>query len=227
MRFATLLPVLLPLAVLGAACSATNNQPQGSGGGGTGAGGSASTGVTQTLTITPADAVLELVDGQPASLDYHAALVAPGSQTDVTASATFTVDDTSLGDFQGAKFTAKGLPGKLNVHAAAEGLSASTTLTLKASTIVITPGAPADAPSKFGGTVDPSQAPSIVYPADGVLVPPNMNVLEMHFMKGGSNGSGNHIAQWVLHVERKPCTQTSDCDPGEACANGTCEPIPK
>ena len=40
-------------------------------------------------------------------------------------------------------------------------------------------------------------------------------------------GSGNHIAQWVLKVERKPCAQTSECDPGDACANGTCEPIPK
>jgi hypothetical protein len=52
---------------------------------------------------------------------------------------------------------------------------------------VIAPGAPADAPSKFGGKADASRNPSIVYPADGVLVPPNMGTLEFHFMPGTGN----------------------------------------
>jgi hypothetical protein len=39
--------------------------------------------------------------------------------------------------------------------------------------------------------------------------------------------SGNHIAQWVLKVERKPCSTTGDCDPNEQCQGGTCEPVPK
>lgn len=53
---------------------------------------------------------------------------------------------------------------------------------------VIAPGAPTDAPSKFGGAAgDASHAPSLVYPADGVLVPPNMGTLEFHFIPGAGN----------------------------------------
>src|SRR5207253_9927075 len=43
-------------------------------------------------------------------------------------------------------------------------------------------GAPADAPTKFGGAADPAAAPAIVYPPDGVLVPPNLNELEIQFV---------------------------------------------
>lgn len=36
--------------------------------------------------------------------------------------------------------------------------------------------------------------------------------------------SGNHIAQWVEKVERKPCQQDSDCGGAEACLGGICLP---
>jgi TolB protein len=48
---------------------------------------------------------------------------------------------------------------------------------------VIGPGAPADAPTKFGGAVDGNLSPSWVYPPDGTLIPPNMNVLELQFTR--------------------------------------------
>jgi TolB protein len=51
--------------------------------------------------------------------------------------------------------------------------------------IIIGPGAPNDAPSRFGGTIDPTRAPRIVYPADGVLLPPNLNDFEFHFQPAG------------------------------------------
>ena len=53
--------------------------------------------------------------------------------------------------------------------------------------VVIGPGAPADAPMLFSGDEDPSRAPEIVYPSDGVLVPPNLNELEFHFRPGRGN----------------------------------------
>jgi hypothetical protein len=37
-------------------------------------------------------------------------------------------------------------------------------------------------------------------------------------------GSGNHIAQWVTHVDRKPCVVEGDCEPGEFCTEGRCLP---
>ncbi len=40
--------------------------------------------------------------------------------------------------------------------------------------------------------------------------------------------SGNHIAQWVTTVVRKPCLEKGDCEPAELCQNGICEPdVPK
>ncbi len=50
--------------------------------------------------------------------------------------------------------------------------------------VVIGPGATDDAPTKFGGVDDPSAKPQLVYPTDGVVVPPNMNSLEVHFTPG-------------------------------------------
>src|SRR4051794_28388177 len=48
-------------------------------------------------------------------------------------------------------------------------------------TVVIGPGADASSPTKFGGTPDATAKPSLVYPEDGILVPLNMNSLEIHF----------------------------------------------
>ena len=50
--------------------------------------------------------------------------------------------------------------------------------------VVIGPGADADSPQKFGGPDDPYAKPELVYPADGVLVPPNMRALDLHFKPG-------------------------------------------
>ncbi len=51
----------------------------------------------------------------------------------------------------------------------------------------VLPGAPADAAMRFGGTVDPSHAPTLVYPEDGTIVPPNLPSLEVHFLPGAGN----------------------------------------
>jgi hypothetical protein len=47
--------------------------------------------------------------------------------------------------------------------------------------IVITGGAPSNAPGQFGGPNDLSDSPSLVYPPDGVLMPPNIGKLEVQF----------------------------------------------
>lgn len=47
---------------------------------------------------------------------------------------------------------------------------------------VVTDGTPADAPNQFNGPDDPSVAPKLVYPADGVLMPPNISLLEFQWL---------------------------------------------
>lgn len=52
--------------------------------------------------------------------------------------------------------------------------------------VIVDPSAPADAPDRFGGADDPARAPELVYPSDGVVVPPNMRELEFHYLDGGN-----------------------------------------
>jgi hypothetical protein len=182
-RHASILPLLLAAAVFGAACSASNPIKPGQGGGGAGTGGSTGS-QAQTLAIAPLDAVIDLPgSGAPSPVAYKATI----GGKDVTATASFSLDDPSLGSFAGATFTPAGQPGRATVHCVADGQVAETSLTIKTQQVIITTGAPADAPGKFGGAIDPSKAPSLVYPADGTMVPPNMNVLELHFLPGANN----------------------------------------
>lgn len=55
------------------------------------------------------------------------------------------------------------------------------------STTVVAPNTPMDAPTKFGGSDDPSLAPEPVYPPDGALIPPNLNILEFQWKPNGAD----------------------------------------
>ena len=157
---------------------------------GSGTGGTPSTGgtgpsVTQALAIVPADATLSPPSGVAPQLAYHAILQSSAApDTDVTAMTTFTVDNPSFGSFAGALFTAPaGTIGMANVGATYSGLSATTTITITAPQVVIGTGADANSPNAFGGPTS-GDSPMIVYPPDGVLLPPNTNSLEIHFVPG-------------------------------------------
>ncbi len=52
---------------------------------------------------------------------------------------------------------------------------------------IIAPGAPADAPTRFGGSPSSASAPDIVYPSAGTIVPHNLRGLEVHFHPGTGN----------------------------------------
>ena len=54
--------------------------------------------------------------------------------------------------------------------------------TLPFDSTVTETGAPADAPNQFGGAADPAAAPALVYPPDGLLIPPNLNEMEIQFV---------------------------------------------
>ncbi|MFO0579509.1 MAG: hypothetical protein U1A78_36390 [Polyangia bacterium] len=132
-----------------------------------------------TLTLTPADAVVA-VDGKKGfDLQFHAV---NKRGEDVTAQAVFSVDDDRLGYFEGATFHGRpGQLGKTPVRARAGQDGGSTSLTMRLETIIIAPGAPPDAPTKFGGAANAKRAPEIAYPPPGALVPPNINEIDIQF----------------------------------------------
>lgn len=141
-----------------------------------------------TLRVDPDNAAVTVSGGVAQELDYHAYLRrADGSEEDVTGEATFLLSSSVVGSFAGAHFTsATDRGGTVRVIAMARGATGNTPLTVRLEAIVVVPGTPDDAPSSFGGTEDASRAPTFVYPSDGILVPPNLNELEFHFMPAGS-----------------------------------------
>ena len=90
--------------------------------------------------------------------------------------------------FAGPKLTASpNAVGKATVHADLRTLSGEAALRIRLKKVIVADGAPADAATKFAGAVDPARKPSIVYPSDGVMVPPNMNEIEWHYQPGAGN----------------------------------------
>lgn len=78
--------------------------------------------------------------------------------------------------------------------------------------VVIGPGADANSPGKFGGAA--GVAPTIVYPADGVVVPPNLNSLEFHFIPAPG--------QTLFQLTFKAPTTTYEVFTGCTPLNGGC-----
>jgi hypothetical protein len=145
--------------------------------------------VAYNLVITPSNTTVMLPAGSTsATLPYYASLVpATGYDPpqDVTASTTFTIDDATIGTFAGTTLT-YGKIGNTAVRASYLTYVASTNLAVTGPTSIVASG-PVDAATKFGGAVDATAAPTIVYPADGTIVPPNMNVFEFQYLPGAGN----------------------------------------
>lgn len=138
------------------------------------------------LRVEPADFEATIA-GSPVVVDYHAILRAvDGSERDVTAEVSWDSTVVALGSFTGSQFTsATDRGGVTSIRAIMGGLAGTTRLTLHLERDIVTPGTPADAPTRFGGTADPSRAPELVYPLDGTMVPPNLQQLEFHYLPSG------------------------------------------
>jgi TolB protein len=50
---------------------------------------------------------------------------------------------------------------------------------------IVTPTAPTNAPTLFGGTPSAAHAPTLAYPLDHVVVPPNLSEMEFHYVPNG------------------------------------------
>lgn len=138
-----------------------------------------------SIVIMPAD-YEATISGAPVEIDYQAFRVETGgAMTDVTSMAIWSA--ASLGTFTNAHFTSgTDRGGRTTIHATVGGRVGTTTLTLHLERDIVESGAPADAPTHFTGTPDAANAPSIVYPDDAVMIPPNLEHFELHFMPNGS-----------------------------------------
>jgi hypothetical protein len=175
-----LLAALLLLAAAHPGCSCADNS-----GGGNHDGGPDGFGAHGLVVMPPDQTVDVNAGGPPGTAAYKAIRQSDGK--DVTTQATWTLDDTSLGTLILGGFTSnvtKG--GSSSLHASLDGDSGDAMIHVKlhSNNTSNCPGCP---PFPQGMPAPPcaaSAAPTIVYPPDGVLVPPNMNVLEVQFIPG-------------------------------------------
>jgi hypothetical protein len=141
------------------------------------------------LVILPKEVTLDLQAGGAAPSQTYTATTIAGA--DVTAMTTFTVDDTTLGGFSGATFTSSGAHGGTTfVHGDFQGMTGYATLHVKLHATVPSDNCPTCPAFPGGGTpacMATAQTPLVLYPPDGTLVPPNMNVLQLQFDQGSGN----------------------------------------
>lgn len=144
----------------------------------------------KAIRIAPADAVLEIVDSKPATQSYQAfGTFVDNSEREITKEVEFFADNPAVGVFTGPLFTSGSEHGgKTSVTASAGGLSATTSLTVLLKRRFLGAGVPADAEAKLQkATEDAGRAPSLAYPMDGVMIPPNLNEMEVQWLPGSGN----------------------------------------
>ena len=145
-----------------------------------------------SITVTPADQTLVIDNGAGVSSLYTATgTFADGHTADVTAATSFALADTSLGVFGGALLKTNDTHGgQTQVVATAGAVTGQTGVTIVFQRSWDDPSStdlPPDPAGPFTGPDDPGRAPLLVYPNDGVVVPPNLGRLELHFYPGAGN----------------------------------------
>jgi len=166
--------------------------------GGLGTGGAAGapgkTGAT-SLTITPTTATMTVTNGGPPQTQQFTVTGQVNGQTvdltsqvlyGVSPSGVVTLDKNGLATSTGTR------GGVVTVTASMGAVSTAATLTVNYTFTGADPGmagtVPTDPSSIFSTTDnDTSRSPALVYPNDGVLFPPNITGIEIHFTPGANN----------------------------------------
>lgn len=175
----------------GAAACGDIGSPGGAGGeaDAEGSGGDALEGLEE-IAIEPAAATVVTEDGEPGTESFSAiGTFEGGAEREISEHASFSVEDSRLGSFSGSRFesgTRQG--GVTEVVASAAGHEARADLTVRLVAERTDPRA--DVPDEPGDDFDdadedPALAPEIVYPVSEVLVPPNIEALEVHLLPSG------------------------------------------
>jgi len=147
------------------------------------------TGEPTSISVSPDGAVLEVIDGQAATMAYTAtAHYASGPAVDVSDQVSFQIDPSTLGTFAGNVLTTSAIhSGPGQVSATLDGLAGHAGVTVFVKTTHVTDSAPDGAAGMFAGADDPARAPAISYPLDGVLLPPNLADVKFQWNAGAGN----------------------------------------
>ncbi|HSY38959.1 MAG TPA: hypothetical protein VLA79_05505 [Polyangia bacterium] len=133
--------------------------------------------------------------GGPAQMQqYKVTGTVNGHQQDMTSQVSYSTSPSGVVnvDSGGLAVTTGTTGGIVTVTATSGTVSATATLTVNYTFVGPDPGmassVPTNAPGLFTTTTnDASRAPQLIYPNDGVLFPPNVSGIEIHFTPGAGN----------------------------------------
>jgi hypothetical protein len=147
-----------------------------------------------TLRIEPADTLVAIQNGAPATVHFKAIATVAGQDVEVTNQATtvWSSDNPPLAsvDATGLATTGTRFGGETSIRVAWQGSLAAARLRVRFMLRTnVPPGAgapalPASPAQPLAGPADATRAPELVYPNDGVLLPPNLFEIEVHFRPG-------------------------------------------
>lgn len=146
-----------------------------------------------SVRLEPPDVSVRSVDGSTPSVTFTAiGTFDDGREEDISDQLTFVaVGRSDLGFFDGPTFTAFGTVGgttSVEVRAGPVGVQGSLTVVLERSASLPPGGGadpiPDDPTELFGGPEEPARAPTLVYPNAGVVFPPNLGRVEIHWLRG-------------------------------------------
>ncbi len=137
-----------------------------------------------SLSIVPAELSVTIVDGQAVTQDYQVFVTdSEGKIDEVTELVILKLADERYGAFTGAKLAVSGLgAGPTKVQASLETVSAEAALTVYVKKHLVDGDLPPTTPTEFeSATEDPVLAPTLRYPLDKILVPPNIGKFDVHW----------------------------------------------
>ncbi|MGE5186059.1 MAG: TolB family protein [Acidobacteriota bacterium] len=150
------------------------------------------------IEISPADFSTTITNGGVVVQDYKATLVdADGNKSDITSDVTFAVADPAFGSWAGPSLTITGGAAGPTKIVASDGAGdmGTTGLTVYVKGTRVDGSAPGNADQLFGSATEtPGKAPTIAYPADGIIVPPNLGTFDVHW----TDTAGNDLFQVEL-----------------------------
>ena len=199
---------LLLSSLLFAACGANLGSNQGgSGGSGTAGIGGGDAGISldgndlvgipglKTIRVDPPVVMVTVEKGKPQTVKFKAFGTFEGKpEREISSEVVWQSDNVGRAsiDQMGVATTASNVGGPVIISASSGFLRGEAKLSLKYTEVMVdiavTTPVLMDAPTKFAAApLDPAKAPEIVYPASGVLLPPNLSGVEVHFRPKAAN----------------------------------------
>ncbi len=151
------------------------------------------------LAVMPATvALVKDSNASPTQAFTAAAVFDDGHQEDITSQVTWSIDNGIVGAMLGPQLSITGV-GLATVTASLSGTTATASVTSTTNQTVLDPGSGLtdDAKNKFGGAASAAFAPSIVYPTENVLLPPNFQEIDVHFRPAAGGATTLYLVRFT------------------------------